>query len=231
MVLMPGTASYFSRNSGTQNECSTSFVWILNSTGGSTGSTSSRADLLLGVLEGPGELLARDLHDHLVLGLGLDVVEHHPAVDRQHGDDDERDRHPDDLEPGVAVDRRAVAHVAGLGAEADDAVDGDRHHEHEDRHREDQQDVVERVDVRGRPEAWREPVDQQRDGDPDERSEHSDATSARRGASPRDARIRLGRPWRRRRKRVPCRSRRASWVRGDARAMVARLMATRPPAE
>ena len=43
VVVSPGTASDFSRNCGTQNEWRTSFVWILNSTGRSTGSTSSLA--------------------------------------------------------------------------------------------------------------------------------------------------------------------------------------------
>ena len=104
-------------------------------------------DLLAGVVEGPGELLAGHVHDQRVGLLGLEVVEHDPAVDRERGDHQERDRHPDDLEPRVAVDRRAVAHVAGLGAEADDAVDRHRHDEHEDRHRADQQDVVDGVDL------------------------------------------------------------------------------------
>ncbi len=49
-----------------------------------------------------------------------------------------------DLELGVAVDRRAVREVAGLGAEGEDRVDGHRHHQHEDRHRGDHQDVPER---------------------------------------------------------------------------------------
>ena len=41
IVVSPGTASDLSRNCGTQNECSTSFVLILNSIGRSTGRTSS----------------------------------------------------------------------------------------------------------------------------------------------------------------------------------------------
>ena len=79
--------------------------------------------------------------------LRLQVVEHDPAVDRERRDEDERDRHPDDLEARVSVDRRAVAHVARAGAELVDGVDGHGHDEHEDRHGADQQHVVERVDV------------------------------------------------------------------------------------
>ena len=155
-MVRPGTASDLSRNSGTQKEWITSLVWIRKSTGRSFGSTSSvDFTFSLGVLEAPGELLPDDVDDELVRLLGLEVVEHDPAVDRERGDHQERDRHPDDLEPRVAVDRRAVAHVAGLGPEAHDAVDRDRHHEHEDRHRADQQDVVDGVDLvrRARPRA------------------------------------------------------------------------------
>jgi hypothetical protein len=127
-----------------------------------------RLHLLVGIVERPRELLTRDVHDQLLLLLGLDVVEHDPAVDRERGDDDERDRHPHDLELGVAVDVRAVAALTGLGAERDHAVDRHRHDQHEDRHGDDHQDVVERVDlIRLRRALAGEPVDLEADQHPD----------------------------------------------------------------
>src|SRR4051794_34503927 len=134
------------------------------------------------VLEVPGELLAVDLHGHLVRLLRLDVIQHDPRVDRQRRDDQERDRHPDHLEAGVAVDRRAVAHVAGACAVPDDAVDRHGHHQDEDRDRDEQQDVVQRVDLvgaLGRPD--REPVDEQHDRVADQRRDEPDQQHPRYG--------------------------------------------------
>ena len=55
---------------------------------------------------------------------------------------------PDDLQPGVAVDRRAVLELlARAHAELPHREEDDDHDEHEDRHRDDQQDVVEGVDL------------------------------------------------------------------------------------
>ena len=149
-MVIPGTASVFSLNSGTQKSWITSSVLTRKSTWRPLGSTSwlTLHPAVVGVGEAPGELLAGHVHHQRVGLLGLDVVQDHPAVDGQRRDDDEGDRDPDDLEAGVAVDGLAVAQVAGLGLERDDRVDDHRHHQHEDRHRDDQQDVVERVDVR-----------------------------------------------------------------------------------
>ena len=196
VVVSPGTASDFRRNCGTQNE----WMHVLR-VDPELDRAIDREHQLLGVellrrvLEGPGELLAGHVHDHLVRLLGLDVVERDPAVDRERGDHHERDRHPDHLEPGVAVDRRPVAQVARLGPEADDGVDRDRHHQHEDRDRADQEDVVERVDlVRGRGARLREPVDPERDRDADQRGEHADPDHpGDRVLLARDPRIGLGR--------------------------------------
>ena len=93
------------------------------------------------------------------------------------------------------MDRGAVAHVAGHGAEADDAVDRDRHHEHEDRHRADQQDVVDGVDlVRRARRGVGEPVDQQRDRDADHRGDDAERDHPRdRVLLALDPRIVLGR--------------------------------------
>src|SRR3954451_5704599 len=65
------------------------------------------------VLEGPLELLAEDLDDALRLAGGqrgrlLDVAQDDVRVHDEADDERRRDRGPDDLEPGVAVDRRAV---------------------------------------------------------------------------------------------------------------------------
>ena len=73
------------------------------------------------------------------------------------------------------MDRGSVAHVAGLGAESDHAVDRDRHDQHEDRDRADEQDVVDGVDLARRGVAvLGEPVDQERDRDADEGGQNPD---------------------------------------------------------
>ena len=82
----------------------------------------------------PRELLRRD-PDAERVGAGAVVLrEHDRARDADHDHEHRRDRRPDDLDPRVAVDRRAVGVVVGLGAElpdrvedhgADDREDGD----------------------------------------------------------------------------------------------------------
>ena len=91
-------------------------------------------------------------------------------------EDDRRDRGPDDLQPRVAVDRRAVELLlAGLHPIAPHAVQDDRDDEHEHRHGADDQDVVERVDLARLGAALRRPpVDQQAEGDPDDRRDQPD---------------------------------------------------------
>ena len=68
LVVRPGTASDFSRNCGTQNEWSTSFVWIreLDRPVHRAAPARSASSFSARVLEGPGELLAGHVHDHLV---------------------------------------------------------------------------------------------------------------------------------------------------------------------
>ena len=99
-----------------------------------------------GVLVGPGELLARHVDLHLPARLLLDVVQHdegvghHPRGSGPSGSD-----RPDDLQPRVAVDRRPVlAAPARPHPKLPARVEDHRHDEHEDRHRGDDQHVVER---------------------------------------------------------------------------------------
>ncbi len=128
-----------------------------------------RGDLLAAlalVIEGPRELLADDAHVHRARPRGLlDVGQHDVGVRAEADEQDRRDRRPDDLQPRVAVDRRAVLELlAGTHPELDRAVEDDRLHEHEDRHRRDQQDVPQRVDLLAlRGCLDREPVDPQGD--------------------------------------------------------------------
>jgi hypothetical protein len=118
------------------------------------------------VIEVPGELLARHPHLERVALELLDVAQHDPRVAGEDRDDEGRHGDPDELEPRVAVDWHAVARVARARAELPDAVDRHRHHEHEDRHRDDQQDVVEEVDLaRGRGALRREPVQREHEDD------------------------------------------------------------------
>src|SRR5207247_1239349 len=80
------------------------------------------------VVEAPGELLRRHVHDErperIRGGRGVRQVlvlrEHDCADDRDRGDECGRDRRPDDLEPGVPVDRRAVRVLVRLRPELDD---------------------------------------------------------------------------------------------------------------
>ena len=95
-------------------------------------------------------------------GLGLlDVLEDEVRVGAEAEDHDRRDERPHDLEARVAVDRRPVLLLlARAHPELPDAVAGRRLDEHEDRDREDEQDVPERVDGVGlRRRRRREPVD------------------------------------------------------------------------
>ena len=103
-------------------------------------------DHLLRVLEGPLELLADHVERHPVGSLGLDVVEHDPAVAGAEEDDDRRDHGPGDLEARVAVDRLAVGLVARLGAELPERVGEHHHDDREDEAREHDHHVEERVD-------------------------------------------------------------------------------------
>ena len=84
------------------------------------------------VLEEPGELLGDHVDVERVLRRRPVVVQHDRADDGDHRDERGRDRRPDDLQAGVAVDRRPVAIVVGMDAEAPDRV--------EDRGRDDRED-------------------------------------------------------------------------------------------
>ena len=82
------------------------------------------------------------------------LVEHDRAHDRDRGDEDGRDDRPDDLERRVAVHRRAVRPVPGLGAEVDHRVDQDRHDDGEDEEAMTGREPVDEVDaarLRGSP--------------------------------------------------------------------------------
>src|SRR3954471_14548792 len=140
------------------------------------------------VLEGPGELLAEDLDDPLLLprrqgGRLLDVAQDDVGVDDEADDEDRRDRGPDHLDAGVAVDRRAVeALLARPHAEVEDREADHRRHQHEHRHRRDEQDVPQRVDlVRLRGRGGREPVDRQAERDAQDRRDDADDGHLRRG--------------------------------------------------
>src|SRR3954453_6146076 len=116
-----------------------------------------RPELLaaLVVLERPGELLAEDLDDALLLarregGRLLDVAQDDVGVDDEADDQRRRDRCPDDLEARVAVDRGPVeVLLAGAHPEVEDGEPDHRRHEDEHRHGRDDQDVPERVDLVG----------------------------------------------------------------------------------
>ena len=73
------------------------------------------------------------------------------AVDRRPDHQERGDRGPDDLEPGVAVDRLAVAQVVVAAPEVDHATSRIADHQREDVGRDDRQHVVERVDRAGLP--------------------------------------------------------------------------------
>ena len=115
------------------------------------------------------ELALGDVDRHLALLARLVVAQRDVRV-RTHRDQQHRGhRRPNDLQPRVAVDRGPVLELlSGLHPELPDRIQDDRLDEHEDRHRRDQQDVVERVDaaclLRS---VGREPRDDQRDRDQD----------------------------------------------------------------
>ena len=135
VVSIPGTASCFWPNSGTQNEWITSRERSVSSTVRSTGRTSCPDVnfVVARVLERPGELLRGDLDPERVRAGVVVLGEHDRADDRDRGDEDRRDRRPDDLEPGVPVDRRAVRVVVGRHAEPEDRVDDHGRDDREDR--------------------------------------------------------------------------------------------------
>jgi hypothetical protein len=129
------------------------------------------------VEEGPRELLADDADLEGRVGGGLlDVGQDDVGVGAERHEHDRRDGGPDDLELGVAVDRRAVeVLLARDHVEAPDGVQDDRRDQHEDRHGDDHEHVPDRVDraglVRG---GDGEPVDQEAEGDPQERRDDAD---------------------------------------------------------
>ena len=113
-VSIPRTASIFMRKAGTQKSWMTSLDWTVKWTCWPTRHVElRRGDLLAAVRvlveEGPGELLADDADLERRVGRRLlDVRQHDVGVGAERDEQDRRDRGPDDLEPRVAVDRRAV---------------------------------------------------------------------------------------------------------------------------
>jgi hypothetical protein len=101
------------------------------------GQVQHRGDDRLAVRPGIGELereLARGDVDRLLVGLGVLVgAQHRVGVGAQTDDQDRRDRRPDDLEPGVAVDRRAVLVVPLPVPPHDEGVAGVDEHAGHDR--------------------------------------------------------------------------------------------------
>ena len=125
----------------------------------------ARSDLAAGVVELPRELLGRDADDDAVLGEGLVVREHQVGPDGDDRQEDRRHDGPDDLEGGVAVGRGPVALVAGLGAEAEGAVDDDGRDEREDHDRRPDHEphqLIDAVGLLGR--LGRQPVDSEGHG-------------------------------------------------------------------
>ncbi len=102
-------------------------------------------------------------------------AQHRVRVGAQADDQHGGQRGPDDLEARVAVDRGAVLLLLpGAHPELPHRVDDDGLDQHEDRHRRDQQHVVERVDVLGLlGGVGREPRDQQANRDQDRASDHA----------------------------------------------------------
>ena len=152
VVVMPGTASSFSENSGTKKLWITSSERSLKTTGRPSGRYSAGETLFprLRVREFERELPLGDVDRERVLLVRLVAAQHAVGVAAEADEQQRRKRRPDHLEPGVTVDRRAVdAIVVGLQPELPDRVDDHRLDEHEDRHRGDQEDGVEGVDVAG----------------------------------------------------------------------------------
>ena len=104
----------------------------------------------------------------------LVVAEHDVGVADEADDQHRRQGRPDDLEPRVAVDRRAVLLLlARLHPELPDREQDDGHDERSDRYRRDQQHVVERVDVvRLVGTRRREPRNREHDRDTDHGQNH-----------------------------------------------------------
>src|SRR5450755_3513498 len=128
--------------------------------------------LRIGELE--RELPRGDVDRDRVLLARLVGAQHGVGVGAERDDQERRYRRPHYLQARVAVDRGSVLQLlAGLHAEVPDRVQDDRHDHHEDRHRRDQQHVVQGPDVPGLNRGLaREPWDDQRDRDSDRRGDH-----------------------------------------------------------
>ena len=187
---MPGTASIFMRKAGTQKSCSTSLRLDRELDRLAHRDVELRRGDLLAVPvveEGPRELLADDAHVHRV---GLRPSRRRSAPRRR------RCTGATSRIAGIAVQTISSVVLPWIGGPSlssspgrmrklHDAVEDDHLDQHEDRHRGDQQDVPQRVDLlRLRGGLEREPVD-------------------------RTARPRCRRPTRLRRSRASSRSRRA----------------------
>jgi hypothetical protein len=103
----------------------------------------------IGVL--PVELVRVDLDDERVVVLdsaSLHRRDPREGEDRESREDDGGNRRPDDLDPGVAVDLRALGPDGRVPApaEADDEVDERRLHQHEDDCADREDDPVEVAD-------------------------------------------------------------------------------------
>ena len=104
---------------------------------------AARDVAVAGVGEAPGELRRGDVDLERVRADVVVLGEHDRADDRDRRHEHGRHSGPGDLEPGVAVDRRAVAVVVRRGTEADD---GEEDHPRDDREDDDRDDRREPVD-------------------------------------------------------------------------------------
>ena len=104
----------------------------------------------LGILELPRELEAAGDHAGLVPVPLLVLGEHDAAPDGEEGDDDRRDRGPEDLEARMPMHGSAVAHVVLAAApEMNQRVAEDGHHDAEDAERDEVQRVRDQVGALG----------------------------------------------------------------------------------
>ena len=132
--MMPGTASCFWPNCGTQNEWMTSSArrWSTVERPNGMRSTVVVRFLARGYLKLHANCSRGHLDvDRVARGFAV-LGEHDRARDRDHGHEDGRNRGPQDLEARVAVDGSAVGLVVGPDAELHDRVQQHRRDDGED---------------------------------------------------------------------------------------------------
>src|SRR5262245_5324163 len=106
-----------------------------------------RVDPFVRIREAPFELDGLDLEGSVTVGELLVLHENDARVDADEDDEHSRDRRPQDLDAGVAVDRLAVLVVVGSRPELQDRIDRDRGDEREDDQADDRHRDVDVVDA------------------------------------------------------------------------------------